>query len=529
MAATSATASRHTGDGRVYREPLLRLAPFVLALIFALWGLRGVRTSSIADFDSPRHALNGAFLFDMARHGELAHPVKYGYWYYSRLPALSLPYHPPVFPAFEALIFSVVGVSSFAARLSVAIATAAAVFLLFRLVRTSHGSRTLAFVVTASFFALPMTQRLSNTVMLEVPALAFVLAAALFLLPEDEALLTPRSLYFALFAVIAIWTKQTVFLFFLPAVYVAASAKWGLLRKVYFWVVECLVGASAVALALLGRELHWNGINQSWAKMSALQYVAQNLGYYFHWKVILGLSLVFLCLFTYRLPGGRDDLKRDRIYIAWLIAVLVVLFSSPAYSVRYLFFAIPPFLLLVFNGLFRVSRRFIPRYGWVIPATVCLGLCGYGLTVHPVLVRGPAEAARMVHDAGHRRILFCGNSNGAFVFAARSSDPDLETIVVRGDKLSASTFAPEQLNAFIKRYGIDSVVLERTTNLQAWDSLSAEALPFLSPERVLEMSDSDHWQDGSLSLYRVKDPTTVPKSSLQVPISVLGRSVDLQF
>src|ERR1700756_163358 len=256
-------------------ERLLILAPLLLATFFGLWSLRGVSRSNIADYDSPTHALNGAFVFDMFRHWKIAHPVEYGYWYYSRLPALSLPYHPPLFPALEALIFSIFGVSPFSSRLAVAIATAVAVLLMIRLLRKSHGSPLLALMVTASFFALPTVQRLFNTVMLEIPALVFVLAAFLFLVPDEEILQTRRSLWFAIFAAAAIWTKQTVFLLPLPFLYVLVSGRWNLIRRSYFWIDTFLVGASGIGLAMLARELQWNGVNQSWARESALQHLVR--------------------------------------------------------------------------------------------------------------------------------------------------------------------------------------------------------------------------------------------------------------
>jgi 4-amino-4-deoxy-L-arabinose transferase-like glycosyltransferase len=513
-----------------HRERLFMLVPLFLALFFAAWCMRGARISSVADFDSPRHALNGAFLLDMVRHGELAHPLKFGYWYYSRLPALSLPYHPPLFPAFEAFVYALVGVNSFGARIAVALAAAAAVLLLFRLVRKSHDSRVLAFIVTVSFFVLPAVQRLSNTVMLEIPALVCVISALLCLLPEEQAFLTTRSFWFAFFSAAAIWTKQTVFLFLLPLVYVVIPPKWSVLRKAYFWVAEFLVGASAVALSLLGGKLKWNGLNQSWAKMSELQQIALNASFYLRWKIVVVLVPLILCLASYLLPKRRNDLKRDSLYIAWFIAVVMVLLASPAYAYRYLFFLIPPCLVLLYSGILSISRRFSPNYEWIGPSALCCVLILYGLTTKPVELVGPDRAALLLHDAGHRRILFCGaESNGAFIFAVRSTDPDLKSIVIRGDKLAANIFAPEQLNAFVKQYGIDSVVLERTGEAQPWDALTSAALPFLSAEALVEMRDTDHFKDGSLTIYRVKDPTTVPESSLKIPISVLGRDVELRF
>jgi hypothetical protein len=203
---------------------------------------------------------------------------------------------------------------------------------------------------------------------------------------------------------------------------------------------------------------------------------------------------------------------------------------SPAYSYRYLFFVFAPFVVILYNGLSRVSRPWLSRYSLAIPAILCGALLVYGLAYGPVELHGPEEAAKYLHGAGYGRVLFCGNGgNGAFIFAIRSFDPELSTIVIRGDKLNEVTFVPEQLNSFIRQYGIDSVVFERTAKPQVWDGLTASVLPFLSQERVVAMTDTDHFRDGTLSIYRVKEPTKVPESSLQIPISVLGRDVDLRF
>lgn len=514
-----------------YGQKLLSCMPFMMAVFFGGWALRGIRDGSIADFDGPRHALNGAFILDMLRHSKLLHPVQYGYWYYSRLPALSLPYHPPIFPVFEAAVYAVLGVSAFSARLSVAIATSLAVLLLFRLVRESHDSRLTAAVVTASFFATAVVQTLSSMVMLELPALVFVIASLRFLLPVDTTLQTSRSLWFAVLAAAAIWTKQTVFLLLLPFVYVSISGHLKLLRNVYFWCSSLLIGVSAAGMLSLAREVGWNGINQSWPKRPILQMLTHNWTYYLHHHSLIGLLIVILCLLSYRLPGGKEDSEKDLLYIAWIVAVFLVLLASPAYSPRYMFFAIPPCLVLIYGGLLRLGRRFSLHYAWVLPIAVCSFMVAHGLSQHSLsYLRGPDQAARFLHSTGHHRVLFCGsNSNGAFIFAMRSHDPALTTIVLRGDKLPDSTFAPQALNNFVQQYGIDSVVLERMALPQPWDALSASDLPFLAIERELQMADYESLRNGSLSIYRVRNPSIVSEKSLQVPISVFGRDVELHL
>ncbi len=148
------------------------LVPYLLALMFAAWGLRGARTCDIVDTDAARHAMNGAFLHDLIRDAEFTRAAEYAKEYYSRLPALSMPYHPPLFPLVESLAFFALGVNVFAARLLVAFAVAATSVLLYNLVLKTHASHLLAFLTTATFLSVNGSQRLASDVMLEFPALA---------------------------------------------------------------------------------------------------------------------------------------------------------------------------------------------------------------------------------------------------------------------------------------------------------------------------------------------------------------------
>jgi hypothetical protein len=75
--------------------------PVLVSAVFAWSALRDVNASSLIDTDAARHAMNGAFLHDLLSDGKLTGAVAYARAYYTRYPALSIPYHPPLFPAFE--------------------------------------------------------------------------------------------------------------------------------------------------------------------------------------------------------------------------------------------------------------------------------------------------------------------------------------------------------------------------------------------------------------------------------------------
>ena len=202
-------------------EPKVRAGaawiPYVLAIFFFLSALWGVGSTDVIDTDAARHAMNGAFIYDMVRGGHIMHPIEYAQQYYGHLPALSMPYHPPMFPAIEALFFALLGVKLVAARAAVAISVGISVLLLYRLVETTLQSRILAACVTVTTLSLWTVQVVSRDVMLEFPALAFTLAALYCLRDMDRSFTVRRALLFGLLAAAAVWTKQhAVFLGAMP-------------------------------------------------------------------------------------------------------------------------------------------------------------------------------------------------------------------------------------------------------------------------------------------------------------------------
>src|SRR3954466_13968557 len=106
---------------RRWMQRLEVAAPFLLALYFFGSALYGVNRTEVIDTEAARHAMNGAFIYDLVRTGHLLHPIEYGKFYYNRMPALSIPFHPPLFPAIEAIFFAVFGVHLLTARVAIAI------------------------------------------------------------------------------------------------------------------------------------------------------------------------------------------------------------------------------------------------------------------------------------------------------------------------------------------------------------------------------------------------------------------------
>src|SRR4051812_39977535 len=69
-----------------------------IAFSFAAWALRTIGSYNVIETDAARHVMNGVFLRDLIVRGTFTDVLSFARAYYAHLPALSLPYHPPLFP-----------------------------------------------------------------------------------------------------------------------------------------------------------------------------------------------------------------------------------------------------------------------------------------------------------------------------------------------------------------------------------------------------------------------------------------------
>jgi hypothetical protein len=523
-----------------------RFVPYVLALFFALWSLRGVGANNVMNTDGVRHAMNGAFLYDWVRSGHLAHPIDYGKFYYGRLPALSLPYHPPLFPAIESVFFWLLGVNVLGARLAVALSTAICVLLFYRLIVATHGSLLLAVFATTTFFFWEYSQLLAADVMLEFPVLAFILGAlyCIHKLFQEDRL--AWGLGFALLGSAAVWTKQhAVFLGLVPFFYLAITRRWRVLAGKTIWISSALFAAGVLALTFLSVPFRGSGADQVKFVPKSAKFVLNHVPYYIvHLRLLLGLVpfVGVISAFLISLWESRDGRQaKTALYLAWSIAAFLLLVLLGAYDDRYLFFVYPPLIVMGYAILFRVGARILPaERSWYLPAALAALCIAAGLANPVHFLHGPAEVAAAVVDGSPRRILYCGESDGNFVFSTRALDSSLRTVVILGSKLPASAFTPALMETFAQRYGISYIVVEEAGQAWKWNKMQWRDVPSAVLEREVPMSSSplpngesvwsgNHVWKGRLMVYRFTKPSAHPDSMLNIPIPKLGGRVQFQL
>lgn len=492
----------------VWRTPFGWLS-LLAAVFFASWALRGVEPGGIVWTDSARHAMNGALIHDWLREGPWLAPGTYARWYYAHWPALSLGYHPPVFPAVESLAFLVVGVGPFGARLVVALATGVSVVLLYRLVLATHGSPLVALLVASGFFALPLAQSLAQHVMLEMPAFVFVLLALLALPRPGEPLTALRGATFALFTAAAIWTKQlSVFLAAVPVVFAVLAGRREWLRSRVLWGSVIFCGVAFLALTAF--ELAFGPASpRRFAILRGLPRVlTSNSRVYFDALfatrniAVTGTVVVLAAIaVTYR-RRWRAFVAADALYWAWLIAVMAALMVGKWNSPRYLFFAFPPIVALVVVNAHRFLSVAVSPRGAAVVLTIGIAAASVlGLRRAPSELIGPSEAARIVAADHPTRVLYAGESDGQFSFELRSATGSTNAVVIRGERLPGATYSAAAFEDFAARYGVTHVVLERIERfgIMPWTALIAAPSPSMVALKEIPVSG---YRSGTLHLYR---------------------------
>jgi len=516
---------------------LLQAAPLLLAAFVAMWSLRGLEANNIIDTDAARHAMNGAFVRDLVASGSVLQPIEYGKQYYGRLPSLSMPYHPPLFPAIEALFFWALGVNLFAARLAVALAAGVAVYLLYRLILATHSSHALAAAVVLTFFLWPPSQLAAADVMLEFPALAFLLGAIWCLRGIGHEYSLRAGILFALLAGAGVWSKQhAVFLGLVPFAYIILSRRFRLLGQKTIWISSALFGAQVIGLWMLNRPFNRSGGDQAPPPNEFGAIAIHNADYYRH---ALGryigdagvLLLVGILLLSLIDAWAERRLVGRALYPAWAATGLLMLLWLGAYDIRYLMFVLPPLVVMAYAALARLARMVSLRWAWVAPAAVAAAFAARDVTMPTPFLRGPAESAAAVLQHSPKRVLYCGMADGNFIFSVRSLDRSRSTAVLSGDRLPPSVFEVEAFEKFAHRYGVEYVLIEYPAKDDVpYFGLAETPTRSMVLEREITMdSYPPRWRGRVLRMYRFTNPSPHPEDMLLLNVNKLAPSMEFRL
>ncbi|MCC7048378.1 MAG: glycosyltransferase family 39 protein [Alphaproteobacteria bacterium] len=389
--------------------------------------------------DAPRHALNGAFLFDMLREFPVRDPVRWAYDYYLQYPALSILFYPPLFYVLLVPVYALFGVSQASALLL----SAGFMFMLglssFALARRLMPPLA-ALGVGIAAMASPEMAFWGRMVMLDIPSLALATWAVVHFLRFGDNGRTADLAAFLLLFLCALYTRQTV-AFLAPAlgVYLLWKRGWRFLVEPRSWLAGVLVGIALAPLVYINLRFASFNFEQAGAGTlrhgdalgEALFYLAampSQMGWPLFIAGLLGLALFALG----RLD--RSDRAQHLLLLAWIVLCYAMFTPIALKSPRYTLPLVVPWA--IFAGL--AVTALLRRRGSVLVMAGALCIVAWTLAFRPVFsFKGMHEAAMAAAKAAppDSNIFFSGKYDGAFIFASRADSGRRDLSVIRADKV----------------------------------------------------------------------------------------------
>ncbi len=550
--------------------------PVLLLLItFALTGL-GLLGGDFWWPDESRHAMDGAYLYDVMRDRPFLHLYRYTEFYYAKYPALALTWYPPFFALIEAIFYSVFGISVVTAKLTVIFFVLAGMFFWYLLVQKIY-DRELAFYSGLLFITTPIVVTWSHTVMLEIPTTAMIMLCMYCFYHYFELDKKHYAYYLALSICGALYTKQTAgFMLpvFLSYILIRKQHK-KLIRRESLFSCGILV-IFLIPLAIFTLKFGTVGMSVTLGELketSIKSFVTQWTNYLrilpdnvLSWPVLI-LAIISIGFLVFK---GKEKGKNLLfllwifwwyIYCSYLFGHTVVL--SP-YREYYGIYVVAPFCLLAVSALRMAknafSRRLLMRY---IPTLVFIFICAYQVIVSCnvdmslYIDNVYDEAAEFIvqHPKG-ATLLISASYDGTFIFHLRKHDVEKRMIALRADKMlvSFSVFKKWGLSSYVntendiydmlRDYGTGYIVIESPPlgehkGIKALEMLKemVHSENFTLVKRLPSTHTLNNWfccpqkriNDISISIYEYNNMTLPQEEELVIKFPHLGREIRVPF
>ncbi len=504
--------------------------------------------------DAPRHAMDGAFYYDMARAMPIGHFKQWAINYYLQYPAVTVLTYPPLFALVEALFFAAFGVSHAVAQLSVSLFFLAAAWGAYFLARGWVG-RITALSTVLLFIGTPVMVLWGRQVMLEIPAFAFLLwSSYFFFLYLDSG--RPRNLYLVVLLVLgAAYTKQpTVFITLAYALVLYFVYKNSLFRCAEVWwsSVLFMVGVSPLVIYtyLWGRANMQQAVGGGWVKQPRLSATTWSYVAHYEWPrqvgwVVLALAIVYCvgCVFRkqWRLP------KPALLFlVAWLLVGYAFFTLIAVASDRYTIFLVFPLVLFSILAIVCCLPARVSSY--VALAFAVWMFCHTLVRNHVPRIYGYRNAAHYVCSMAPQGsvLLFSGQLDGFFIFNVRSLPECKDLTVIRADKLLMRVAVHRHLFG-VKEFGVTEAKLRDmlgnfgvryiVVDPDFWNDLQSmqmlvgllhqDQFKLLTTQQttIFDMNKREH-NMSRLEIYENMGPVSQGKNALKVELPVSGITIE---
>lgn len=413
--------------------------------------------------DESRHAMNGILILDWLRAG-CPSPKDFALQYYARYPALSLGYHPPLFPAIAACFYWVSGFSIESARLAAWMCGMIGAGFWYQMLKEWKG-RMAAILGSLALWCAPGVVYWNRAIMSEIPAIAMLAIAGFWLLRFSRTGIGRNLCLAAISGGLAVSAKQTTIWWLLAAVvFLGWQTGWRNLFTRRMAMAGAIYILFILPIALLTITVGQTNIskNVGWGANIGRLFSLANWSYYLAaipkqigWPAtILAIIGCVMTLKERRIPLARaiDGENNAGIktpnrhpgdagvfFLLWLAANYLVMSLFLYKSMRLGLLGVPPLAAMAAISAMWLSKK-TPHFSGKTALLFTFLFPFQIIGVHTPSVRGFAELAEFAQkNWSGETLLYDGAHSGSFIVRLREIDPNRRRIVLRGSKSLSAT------------------------------------------------------------------------------------------
>jgi hypothetical protein len=441
-------------DGPRFR--ILRDAAVFLIILLVTLSLQlrsGAHSAALgAEPDEASHYVTAVMVRDYIARGLPGNPVAFAKDFYIHYPRVAFGLWPPLFHLVSGVWMLAFGTNRTSIMLLLVAFTTAWAFMFYRISRTAFGT-TGAAVAAVLLVLLPITQKSTSTVMLEMPfavTMLFAMAAYARYLERER---TVDALMFGLCAAVALLVKYNALaLALVPPLCVILTGRHYLWRSKSFWlpavVVLIIAGPWYLTMRRLGLDAADLGTRTP-TTMALLAGNAKNM-IVVAGPVVFVLAVFGSVLMRLKIRRGPEDGARKlcSLYVvaaAMVLALFIFHSVIHRYYLRYFLPAAPALMLLARPSLEYLQSFFRNRTPLIVAALSLLVAVHVGSTFGVSVKNTSAyvKAADAVVSAGlvhNAAVLVCADAEGEGMLTAEfvMQDRRPDHHVVRASKVFAT-------------------------------------------------------------------------------------------
>lgn len=538
------------------RKPTLFLKPnlisgiyiFFLGIVVLLLSTKGITDESTVSLqgDVPRYLMNGVYFHDLLRDLPLTRVIEYTYHYYARYPALSLGHHPLLLGVAEVPFYAVFGISVFSARLTIVFFTLLAGMVWFLLIRSIYGQN-IAFLSSLLFLTTPYIVGFSRVVMPEILTLSLIIVSTYFFYQYCTLEKNRYVFAFAISFVLSVYAKHlAIFMapIFLGYFLLTKGVKKLLKKEVILSGIIILVLLSP----LVPLTLKFSQTNVNWVAQKDLTIRTRSSNILYHlkatWKYHVTLPVLITSLVSIGVSIYRKD-PRGWFFLLWIVGFYLQITYLEVQEPRYTIYWIPAFC--IFSAI--TINSFQDRLGKGLLSILFILIIGYQFTVafqaEPEYAEGYEQAAKyVVENRKGESVLFSGNvDTGFFIFFVRKHDPYQDLIVLRADKILATSrinqiieeriTTREQIYGILQDFGVGYIVIEDKkfeSPALEWLREEVKSDRFILRKKIPIYSNSYRLQGVALAIYEYKDYAPPKRNKIvNMNVPLMNSSISVQL